>query len=227
MPYKRKYVGKRRPSARSRPRTTNYGASFLNTLKGYALLKLKQKLGLNPESKFVDVAGTTTATGSLVLRIASPTIAQGDGVGSRSGASLRISKVETRIGITAVAAATAGCNVRIIQVRHLKDGTPSTSAILEDPNDFASPISNHVTEQGVVILRDEVVSLGTAAGGPSAVSTQWTHTGLADHMTWPDSDTTGLPSALTKGMIATYWMVDNLTTAPYFIAKSRYWFVDN
>lgn len=228
MAYTKRNARKRRPAfKRRRPARSNFGNSLVTALKGYALTKLKQKLGLNTESKFVDVAGTTTATGTLAARIAAPTIAQGNTIGTRNGASVRISKVETRISIVAAAAATAPTNVRIIQVRNTRTGQATPADILETTTDFASPINNECADNGITVLRDMVVPLGTATGGDGAQYVEWTHTGLSDHMIWPDADTTGTPAACIKGCISTLWMLDNVTTAPVFTAKSRYWFVDN
>jgi len=225
------YNRKRRNYRPKRPRrakaSPSFGAQAITALKGYALLKLKQKLGLNPESKFVDVAGNTTSTSTLASRIAMATIPQGNTIGTRSGASIRISKVETRISAVATAGATAGTNIRIIQLRHSQPSAPGVAEILESTTDIASPINNEAKDNGITILRDEVLSLGTALSGNSAVYTQWTHVGLADHVVYPDADTTGLPADTVKGLIATYWFCDNITSAPYFTAKSRYWFVDN
>lgn len=226
MVYKRKYAPKRRAPPRRRARA-NTGSSFVSLLKGYALLKLKQKLGLNPESKYVDVAGTTTATGTLVSRIAAPTIAQGNTNQTRNGATVRISKVETRISIVAHPTATTPTTIRIIQVRNKRAASVQVADILQTTTDIASPLQSDYAANGVVILKDMVVCLGTATGGDGCQWVEWTHQGLSDHMVWPDSDTTGLPSAVEQGCISTYWMVDNVSTAPVFTAKSRYWFVDN
>lgn len=226
MAYRRKYAPKRRAAPRRRPRTTT-GSSFLNALKGYALLKLKQKLGLNPESKYVDVAGTTTATGTLQSRIAAPTIAQGLTNTTRTGATVRISKVETRISIVAAAAATSPTTIRIIQVRNKRAAQVPVADILQTTTDISSPLQSDYVANGVQILKDMVVCLGTATGGDGCQWVEWTHTGLADHVVWPDADTAGTPGAAEQGCISTYWMVDNVSTAPIFTAKSRYWYVDN
>lgn len=222
-----KYAPRRKASAR-KTKSTNYtGAMVLSALKGYALTKLKQKLGLNTETKFLDVAGTTTATTTLSTRIQSPTLAQGLTDSTRTGASVRITKVETRVSIVVPAAATTANVVRIIQVRYLRTGAPALADILDTTTDITSPLNDHHADLGVQILKDLSVPLGTATGGDGSAYVHWTHTGLADHMTWPDADTTGTPAACLKGAIYTYWMVDNVTTVPVFTSKSRYWFVDN
>lgn len=222
---KRKYAAKRRPKRRAA--RSSFSGSLVSAIKGYALTKLKQKLGLNTESKFVDVAGTTTATATLTSRIAAPTIAQGLTVGTRTGASLRVTKVETRISIVAALAATLPTNVRIIQARNTRTGQSVPADILETSTDFSSPINNECAANGIQILKDVVVPIGTATGGDGCAYLQWTHSALSDHMLWPDADTTGTPAACIKGCITTLWMLDNVTTAPVFTAKSRYWFVDN
>lgn len=220
-------VSKRRPARRRSTRSGNSGTSFVSLLKGYALLKLKQKLGLNPESKYVDVAGTTTSTGTLQSRIAAPTIAQGLTNQTRTGATVRISKVETRISIVAATAATSPTTIRIIQVRNKRAASAQPADILQTTTDISSPLQSDYQANGVQILKDITVCLGTATGGDGCQWVEWTHTGLSDHVTWPDSDTTGLPGAAEQGCISTYWMVDNVSTSPVFTSKSRYWYVDN
>lgn len=204
------------------------GSTVLKALKGYALTALKRKLGLNTETKYSDSVGTTTATGTLVSRIPSPTIAQGLTVNTRQGTNIRIVKVEQRINIQAAVAATLGCNVRIITVRQrLNDGTITVADVLQTSTDFSSPIHNLFHEHGLTLLQDETVRLGTATADNSCITLERTFKLPNGQMTWTDADTTGVPSNLVRGAIQTFWMVDNVTTAPYFTATNRFWYVDN
>ena len=86
---KKRYVAKRKYAPK---RSVSYGTQAINMIKGYALTKLKQKLGLNTEQKYVDNSGVVTCTGTLVLKIQPPTIAQGTHVDERVGAGVRITR---------------------------------------------------------------------------------------------------------------------------------------
>lgn len=227
MAYGRRNYAPKRRAPKRRARASNSGTTFVSLLKGYALLKLKQKLGLNPETKYVDVAGTTTATSTLQSRIAAPTIAQGNTNQTRNGATVRISKVETRISITAASTAVLPTNVRIIQVRNKRAAQVPVADILQTTTDITSPLQSDYQANGVQILKDITVCVGAKEGNGSQW-VEWTHTGLSDHVVWPDSDTAGTPGAAEQGCISTYWMLDGaFDVAPTFAAKSRYWFVDN
>lgn len=229
MPYRRTYAyGKKRPAYKKRARkaSTAYGTLALNALKGYALAKLKQKLGLNTEEKHADTNSTTTATGTLASRIASPTIPQGDSDSTRTGSQIRITRVDTRIVITPATAGTpTAC--RIIQIRHLQPTAPGLGNILEDTTRITSPLNEQIHNYGIQVLKDITVPVNNVTGGGSTI-VEWTHRGLSDHMVWAETDTTGLPSGTIKGLIATYWMLDaNFSVAPVFEGTSRYWYVDN
>lgn len=228
MVYRRKssYRAKR-PATRRTPRAST-GSQILSLLKGAALTALKRRLGLNTETKFVDTAGTTTSTATLVSCIASPTIAQGLTVNTRQGANIRITKINQRISISAAAAATLGCNVRIITVRNKwSDSTIAVADILQTTTDFSSPFHNLFQEHGLELIQDETVRIGTATSDNSVVTIDRQFSRPNWQMTWTDADTTGVPSNLVRGAIQTFWMVDNVTTAPVFTSTNRLWFVDN
>jgi aerobic-type carbon monoxide dehydrogenase small subunit (CoxS/CutS family) len=192
-----------------------------------AVKQLKKRLGLNTENMFVDTAGTTTSTATLVQRIASPVIPQGDTVGSRAGVSIRVDSVDLRISCVVPAAATTGNVVRIIAVRNRKDGSASVADILQTTTDISSPIHNLFAEHQLELLMDQTYELGTATGSPGAfyVHRVWNPTDW--HMTWTDSDTTGVNSNLVEGAISVWWYVDNVTTAPVFTSTMRVRYVDN
>lgn len=227
---RRKFTAKKKTYRRRRAAGSSGGlaSTVLRALKGYALLALKRKLGLNTETKYIDVVGSTTATATLGSRISSPTIPQGLTVSQRQGVNIRVTKVEQRINILAAAAATNGCNVRILTVRaKLQDGVPVVADILQTPTDFSSPIHNLFKEHGLELLQDEIVRVGTPTADNASVTIERTFSLPNGQMTWIDSDTTGVPANLVRGAIVTYWYLDNVTTAPYFTATNRFWYVDN
>ena len=228
MAYGRKgYRPKRRAPKRRRTSAPSTGAALLAALKGYALLALKRRLGLNTETKYVDVAGANNATSTLVTRIVSPTIPQGATVGGRNGAGVRVTKVEQRINFEASAAATKGCNIRIITVRHRHQGTPAVADVLQVTTDFSSPLHNNLAANHIELISDETVTLGTVTSENCTLLVTNTFSRANWQMEWTDADTTGVPANLINGAIVTMWMLDNTTTTPTITATNRIWYVDN
>jgi len=227
MAYKRRSSYRAKRTKRARKPRSSLASQAISAISGYALKRLKQKLGLNTETNFIDVAGTTTSSTSLAQRINFATIPQGDGVGNRHGCSIRISKVETRIHIAAPAASTVATTVRIIQVRNTRASNALPVDILESITDITSPLNNTYRDMGIQLLKDTTVVLGVAGSAEGAVYLHWTHTGLDDQVVYPDTDTAGAPGSVLKGVITTYWYADNSTNAPLFTSKCRYWYVDN
>lgn len=223
---RRTYSTKKRPVKRARP--TSYGTLAVNAIKGWALTKLKQKLGLNTEEKFVDVNGTTTATSTLTQRIAFCTVPQGITDETRIGNGFRITRVHTCIHITAASAQTLPTVVRIIQVRNKASAAPLVARILEDTTRSTSPYNSEMSALNIEVLYDRSVTITPKSGGGSSAVVEWTHQRANDQVVYPTSDTTGLPADVTSGAIATFWMLDlNFDVSPVFQATSRYYYVDN
>jgi len=223
---RRTYSNKKRPVRRAAP--TNYGTLAVNAIKGWALSRLKQKLGLNTEEKFVDVNGTTTATSTLAQRIAFATVPQGQDDNSRIGNGFRITRVHTCIHITAASAQALPTVVRIIQVRNKATGEPIVARILESTTRSVSPYNSEMKSLNIEVLYDRSVTITPKTGGGSSAIVEWTHQRVNDQVVYPTSDTTGLPADTTSGCIATFWMLDlNFDVAPVFQATSRYYYVDN
>jgi len=222
---KRKYATKRKPYRKSTKRASPN--TIQDLLHGAALGFLKRKLGLNTEEKFLDVNGTTTATSTLVARIATPVIPQDATDNGRTGSSIRITRVQTRISISPVLTSTTPSFVRIIQVRNLNSGSVAAASILEVTTEMTSPINKNASALGVQILKDIVVPIGAFNGGNGAY-VEWEHSGVGDHLIFTTSDTTGVAANQVKGAITTFWMLDtNFTVAPVFASTSRFFYVDN
>lgn len=213
-------VSKRRPKSRK----TSWGGMAFNALSGYALRSLKKKLGLNTESKIAGTNGTTTATTTLVARIAMPTIIAGtSNVGQRVGSSIRITAVKTRIAAIMPSTATTSNLVRIIQVRDRQNGNPTVADILETPTEFCSPLNNNFVAAGLQLLKDVVLPCTLR----DPLFLEWTHSALNDQCVYPDGDTAGAPSSLIEGSIVTHWMVADGTSIPIFSSRSEFYYVDN
>lgn len=221
---KKRYVPKRKYAPK---RSVSYGAQAINMIKGYALAKLKQKLGLNTEQKYVDNSGVVTCTGTLALKIQPPVIVQGSAVDERNGAGVRITKVEQRLSILADAAATNGCNLRVITVRHLHGGNPSVADILQQPSDITSQLHNNLKANHIELISDRVYPVSTALAGNPATYVNNTYSRANWQLEWTDADTTGAVANIINGGISTLMMIDNVTTSPDITYTQRYWYVDN
>jgi len=224
---KRRYVAKRRPIKRRSTSRGSMGSQVLSLLKGAALGALKRRLGLNTEEKFVDTAGTTTSTATLVSRIVSPTIAQGLTVGTRSGAGVRVTRIQQRINVAATSAATLGTTIRVITVRHRHSGVPAVGDILQTTTDISSPLHNNLAANHIELISDRSYVLGTALSGTGQLLIENEFSRAIWQMEWTDADTTGVPANLINGAIVTLWMQDAVTTAPVWTSTNRVWFVDN
>ena len=213
---------KRKPKAKRTPAVT-----IQSVLHGAALGYLKRKLGLNTEEKFIDVNGTTTATSTLASRIAAPTIPQDITDNGRTGSSLRITRVETRVSISPVLTSTTPSFVRIIQVRHKRSGACPAASVLEVTTSMTSPYNVNHQSLGVEILYDQVLPVCSFDGGVGAY-VEWTVNRANMHIIFTTGDTTGVVGNQEEGAITTFWMMDtNFTVAPIFASTSRYYFVDN
>ena len=224
---KRRFTAKRRATKRRATRSPSMGAQALALIKGYALTKLKQRLGLNTETKYVDTSGVTTATATLAARIATPTIPQGSTVGQRQGAGVRITRVDQRICVEAAAAATKGCQIRVITVRHRTAASAAPGDILQVTTDISSPLHNNLAANHIELISDQTYTLGHATAPNSTILIENSFSRPNWQMEWTDADTTGVAANLINGGITTFWMQDQVSTAPVYTSTNRCWYVDN
>lgn len=203
-----------------------HGGALFDHLSKRALTSLKSQLGLNTEDKFVDTAGTTTATTTLTSRIASPTIPQGLTASTRSGSSIRITKAQLRINIQSGDAALPVL-VRVIVTRFRQPSAPATSAILQTTTDFSSHLNHHFTANGLELLMDKVYTVGSKTSDTGSIYINKTFTNPNWHMIWADSDTTGVPADLLEGAIYVHWYADQTAFPPIFNSTMRMTYVDN
>ncbi len=214
------------PKKPAKTLSQRFAASAIDKMSEYAVLALKNRLGLNTEHKYVDTNGTTTVTGTLVNRIGSATIPQGDGVNARNGNSVRITSAELRIDAMPAAAATAPTTIRVIVVRFLQPTGPVNTDILQVATDITSPLDAFISEHGIEILDDFLMRVPTVGGGVGAYVSK-TYTGLDWQMVWTEADTAGSPANLITGGITTWWMGNSISTAPVMTSTMRLNYVDN
>lgn len=249
MVYKRstKSAGRRpRPRRRRTARKPNQSlaSKVVSAVSGYALTKLKDKLGLNTEKHFWQVATTTgSATFATTLAMAgggtistqAANMPQGDGEGNRQGNTVRIVRYSANGYIVNGVANTARTTARVIIVNWGKvpyDGfNGNVNDILENTGDVNSyykfnPSFKHT------ILYDKQFFLGPTAGSPETDQTvrfNFDYYPMNHHYSYTDSDTTGVIANVVQGFIAAYIICSTFTAsnAPTISACQRLEWVDN
>ncbi len=231
MTANKKPAKKQKPKSKSRPSKSLWqtvGNAAFDKMSEAAITSLKERLGLNTEQNFIDTNGTTTATTTLVSRIAMATIPQGAGVGSRIGASIRITSAELFIQVAAATTATNGNTIRVLVTRNGSDGNAAVGEVLQTTTSISSPIFHLLEESDIELLDDFTIDVGMPGGGNSTRFVKKTYTGRSWHCQWPDTDTTGTPSTLLEGAINVFWFIDAVyTAAPVFTSTMRLNYVDN
>lgn len=230
--YKAKRVTKRRGKYAARPAT---GAEVLSSLGGYALTKLKARLGLNTESKYVDTpSGSLSATGTLtqVFSNMDTLIPLGTNDNTRNGSSVRMTNYVIQGHIVTSSANLQPSKTRVIVVDW--GSTPAASAnvadILEVTTDVDSCYTHDPTFKHTVLM-DEVMYFNPDATGNAErkIDLRFRMTPLAHHLVWTTGDTTGASANLLRGFVALYCVVDQATAAqfPALTAYQRVEYVDN
>ncbi len=205
-----------------------HGGALFDSLSNAAVTKLKERLGLNTEENYTDQNTSVAMSAAMVSHMSAPTIAQGTGVGARIGASIRITRIEVRLCLSAAAASTTGNLARFILTRNREAGVASAANVVQSTSLITSPLNHQIDALGLEVLMDVTVPINNAGIGPA-----WVHRTITDrewpdmHMIWPDTDTTGLGSALNEGCINLFAIVDSISTAPTLTGTLRFCYVDN
>lgn len=239
---KRSYSAKRKPARKVRkanpwaPRSAT-GSEVISALGGYALKRLKAKLGLNTETKFIDqdTGGISVPTSLAVSACQNiyPLIAQGLTDNTRSGNTVRMTRFALRGVITAAAGNVLfGSRVRIIVVNH--GATPYNNAsaadILEDPGNVDSEYTAD-PEFKSTVLYDRTFKFdaaGTGNGNSQSQVIEFDHRPLDHHIVWTSADTTGAQANVLRGFIAA-WMIGTFTAGQAQLMRcyTRTEWVDN
>lgn len=231
-PYRKKTYRKKRYYRKRKP-STSYGSMALNALKGYALNKLKSKLGINTEHHWVDTVETNIGTSSTLSTMANPlVIPVGDSVNTRTGASVRLTSMLARVRIQANTAATTAAFVRVIFVR-AKDirgtGFPAAN-ILDDTQRITSHynMGDRADAVGYSILFDRTYRIEVSGQTGDIVNFFFKYKPLVHHLTWVSTDTTGALTNLMTDQVRGYIMTSETgANTPNFWADYRVKFVDN
>ncbi len=206
-----------------------HGGALFDSMSNAALQRLRDRLGLNTEENYVDMALTTTFTSTFASKTTTPAIAQGTGIGSRVGASIRLTRIELRVCIAPAPTQTASSVCRLIMTRNRETGTASAANTVQTTTDVSSPLNHQFTDLGLELLLDEAFPVGLAANGAVWFKRVITDRQMPDmHMIWPDSDSAGTSGALNEGAINLWGAVDAVNTAsPIITGRLRLCYVDN
>lgn len=233
MPYKRRTPYKKRTYRKRRAPRSSFGSAALSALKGFALAKLKSKLGLNTEKKWLDTIETNVGTNSTCVAMAyALTIPQGDTVNARNGQSIRMTGYQCRIRIQANAAATTPCYVRImfVKFKDTRGTTPASSDFLDATNRITSlyDMGDAAASIGYSVLYDRTVPINIYTSDDSTKFLVFNYTPLSHHLKWDATDTTGNVSSLQDGFIRGFIMTSETgVNTPNYFADHRVKFVDN
>lgn len=221
-------------------------AGFGQALSGAALTTLKAKLGLNTEEKLVDFGFTNPGIGNTLANIASnlaAPIPQTLTTAGRVGNGVRMTSWSFSGYIKQVLgnANPLDTVVRIIIIDWGKvsgaTALLNVSDILKATGSVLSPYNDAPVVTPRKVLYDEEFRLAACAAPAIAVPTgsttqnshrfEFQYTPTNHHITWIDSDTTGVYSNATEGLIAAYAISDCIGPGPTIDMYSRICYVDN
>lgn len=237
---KRRYAPKKKTATRKRARvpTKSLATQVVSAIGGYALKKLKAKLGLNTEKHYNTVATATfTPTTTLVKQIdmlTSSAIAQDNTAQGRAGQSVRVTKWRLNGTIDNGAANLLTTRVRIIICKNKGIGLGASDIVVADVLESTTDINApHLIDPtaDIAYLYDRTFFFDPSAQGGTAQTIPWEFvwTPLSHHLRWTVADTTGTAANLLDGLVSVFMMSDAFTAsnAPTLsIARQLYW-VDN
>lgn len=155
------------------------------------------------------------------------TIAQGDGVSSRDGNSIRLKSLFMRFNFyralnsgPATPRAMTLFRVILVQSIYNNNALPATSDILQNTAVFRSPI-NADESTGYRVLHDKIYQV--TSDSPS-FNTKW-YLKLNHHCKW--SGTTSAITDATSGHLFLFYFVDDTTNGDAFTVNTRLRFIDN
>lgn len=234
---KQAWRAKRKPTKKRAAAKTSLATQVVSAIGGYALKRLKQKLGLNTETKYVDTvsSGTTfstTATGNQALSNFSTLVPQGLTDNTRQGNEFRMTRFCMKGFITNGAANLNNTVCRVIVVNWGKTPVAATSVadVLEVTTDINSGYTMDPSYPRT-ILDDRIINLGNSTVAPPANlhTYEFDYRPLSHHVRYTTTDTTGALSACVEGYIQAY-IICTLSTAanyPLLTVYNRMEYVDN
>jgi hypothetical protein len=213
------------------------GGQFIDHLGKAAVDKLKVKLGLNTETKFLyEAIGASVLGTTLGQAMANPVIAQGAAFNQRVGASLRVTRVRYQFSIASASTTTGACAVRVIFAYKDKDvGGVAIAAnqVLQTTSDSNSlpAFSLKMKATGIRVLFDKTYYLGVPASDNAVVCDHFDWKPETFDIEYASGDTTGVIADVIRGDIEMFAMLGSvagtLGTAPSIAIDRCTEFVDN
>ena len=234
LSYKRS--GKRTKRIPKRPRApTSLGSKLLGMGAAAGLMFLRNKLGINAETKYIDTPSAThsyatTATAVLYGSNLTTALVPGTSSSTRNGASVRMTEYDIKGQISNTNLNLLFSQVRICIVKWHCPGTNVSNDFLQLPTDINSPYNLDATYKYTVLF-DRKYPVRTASGGNATelIPFEFNYQPANHHITFPDSDTTGGRVQALDGVITLYAYTDVATVGqfPNISYYARMKFVDN
>lgn len=226
---------RKKRTVRRRKASSPTAAGIVQAIKGFALLKLKQKLGLNTETHWQDSTETTVATSNTCLSMVYPySIPVDDTVNGRTGNTVRCISYTVTGRIQANTAATTGCLVRIFFVK-FKDVRGRLGSL--DATDFLDSTTRITTKYnmgdnvdaiGYTVLYDRTFKISVNGQDNDTQPFHFEYKALNYHLKWQASDTTGAIGNLMSDAVRGFIMTSETgANTPNYWADHRVRFVDN
>ena len=200
--------------------------AIVSTLSAGAVKLLKNRLGLNTESKWLDTTQSGTTTGTAVNTTYFMTVPEGNTANSRNGDSFRLAHCNSKLLLTASSAATSPALVRVIfYTQPVVQTIITPTDILQDPTNIITPYN--MDSEGFKVLYDKSFSLGPFLGATPQKLIKFKYNPLDHHVKWTTADTTGVSTALTAGYLRCCIFTSATLNFPTFNQYTRIHFVDN
>lgn len=228
MAYRRKpqYRRKRRYVKKAK---SSWASKALGAVSGIGLRILKNKLGLNTETKYMDtIQGPTTVSTTALHTTYALAIPQGTTTNQRTGAGVRITSYHVKGKLYPSAGDINSNFVRVVYyTRKILNGiTSATGDILQLNTNTLSPYN--MNTESYSIIYDKTFSMGpygTTSTNSGQHCFEFNYTPTDHQLHWTAADTTGNIGNVEKGLIRGFVMCDS--QAPVFENYTRVKFVDN
>jgi len=196
-------------------------------LRSYLDKRYQRKCGV--EVKQVDVLANAVALTTTLTAYVAPftAIAQGLTDSTRTGASVEVKALRTKITVQAGAGSTAPILVRMIWVKQgkMNGAVMAASNILTTTTNIRSAYSLNADES-FTILKDVTFTVSglSAADSDGVKYIVWDYEPKSCHsITWTQADTTGVIGNMLEGNVELYWMYEGATAPTYNLWARSQW----
>lgn len=221
----RKRTTRRKPTSLVR----RIAPAAIATVGGFALKVLKNKLGLNTETKFLDTIEASTTIGTTMAAMAyTLQVPQGNTCNDRSGSDFRLTSHETNLTIIPNVAAITPGTVRVVAMaqRDSNGNNFGSADIMSVASNIRSPYN--MNSEGYNILYDRTFDL-TWGSDQKCINVHISlPLGLSHHVKFLNSDTLGNAASVKDGYVRFFIQYEGLSAGqPSYAAHHRIKWVDN